>query len=174
MVAFVSSCGEIRSAEPWSHVVLNPFIEWIAQVAADPVVVRPDNIGAEAKGNLWSFSLSPQQAAAVTVADVRRFAEQVILARRAWLNARNAGAMVIYWWHDAQAGQLRFSMVSAVHGELPFGCRTIAAPSLESVIDDWLRSPSLHGIPWSELQPSAADDPERTPFSLAVWTQVVP
>ncbi len=174
MVAFAPSFGAHRSAKRWSHAVLNPFIEWIAEVAADPVVVRQDNIGAEAKSNLWSFSLSPEQAAVVSVADVLRFAEQVILARRAWLNARNAGEMVLYWWHDAQAGQLRFSMVSAVHGELPFGCRTIAAPSLESVIDDWLRSPDLHGISWSELRASAADDPEPRPFSLAVWTQVVP
>jgi hypothetical protein len=154
--------------------VLNPFIEWSAEVASDPVVVRPDNIRAEAKGNLWSFSLSPEQAAAVTVATVLRFAEQVILARRAWLTARNAGEMVLYWWHDAQAGQLRFSMVSAVHGALPFGCKTTQASSHESVIEDWLRSSYLHGIPFSELEPSAADDVEPTLAPLSVWSQTVP
>ena len=153
---------------------MNPFNEWIAEVAADPIVVRPDSIGAEANGNVWSFSLSPEQTAAVSIADVVRFAEQVTQARRAWLCARNATAMVMYWWHDAQAGQLRFSLVSAIHGELPFGCKTVAARSLESVIEEWLKSPDLHGISWSELQLSAADDLEPALAPLPVWSQAVP
>lgn len=153
----------------------NPFIEWLADVAADPVVIRADSIEAEARSNMWSFSLSPEQVAAVCTADVVRFAGQVAEARRAWLAARKAGPMVLYWWHDAQAGQLRFCLVSAVHGHLPFGCKLVAAPSLESLVEEWLGSPHLHGIAWSELRPSAADDDTDAPRPpLAVWSQTVP
>ena len=48
----------------------NPFPEWLAEVAADAVIVDPGDIAAEARGNLWSFSLSAEEAAVVTVADV--------------------------------------------------------------------------------------------------------
>lgn len=131
----------------------NPFPEWLAEVATDAVVVRPDDIGAEARCNLWTFSLSPEQAAAVSVADVEQFAAGVAEARRAWLEARGAGPMLLYWWQDSQAGQLRFSLVSAVHGRLPFDCEVVPAVSFRSVATDWLSSPLLHGISSADLQP---------------------
>jgi hypothetical protein len=88
----------------------NPFPEWLADAAADAVIVDPGDIAAEAQGNQWSFSLSADMAAVVTVADVETFSTGVADARRAWLAARGAGPMVLYWWHDRQAGQLRFSL----------------------------------------------------------------
>ena len=153
----------------------NPFPEWLAEVAADAVVIRPDDIDAEARGNLWSFALSPEQAAAVAVADVEAYAAGVAEGRQAWLAARGAGPMVLYWWHDAQAGQLRFSLVSAAHGRLPFGCAVVPADSLAAVVSDWLGSPALHGIPWGELRPLAPDDvPEPPSLVLPVWSVVLP
>ena len=116
----------------------NPFPEWLAEVAADSVVVRPDDVDVEGCRNLWSFSLSPEQAAGVTVDDVCEFAAGVAAGRRAWLTASGAGPLTMYWWHDVQAGQLRFSLVSASHGRLPFGCAVTAAPCLVVVAADWL------------------------------------
>jgi len=157
-----------------SWLALNPFIEWLAEVAADPVVIRPDSIEAEARGNLWSFALSTEQSAAVSIADVALFARQVTQVRSEWLSARKASSMILYWWHDALVGQLRFSLVSAVHAHLPFGCKIVAAPSLEGLIEGWLRSPYSHGIPWSELQAPAAEEPDRPWAPLPVWSQTVP
>jgi hypothetical protein len=134
-------------------VAVNPFPGWLAEIAADPIVICPDCIDAEAHGNLWSFALSPEQAAVVSVTDVEAFAAGVADGRRAWLMAHRSEQMVLYWWHDAQAGQLRFSLVSAAHNRLPFGCEVAPAASIKAVAADWLGSPALHGIPWDELTP---------------------
>jgi hypothetical protein len=154
-------------------VAANPFPEWLAEVSMDAVVVWPDDIGAEARGNSWSFSLTPEQAAAVSPADVEAFAAGVADARRSWLSARGAGPMVLYWWHDAQAGQLRFSLVSASHGQLPFGCEVAPAASLAEVAADWLGSPHLHGVPRGELRPLGPSG-EPPKLVLPVWSQVLP
>ena len=150
-------------------------VDWLAEVAADPVVVCPDDIDAEARGNRWSFALSPEQAAVVAVADVIAFAAGVEAARRSWLMAHHCKPMVMYWWHDAQAGQLRFGLVSASHGRLPFGCSVVPALSLEAVVAEWLASPYLHGIPLDELSLLSPDvvTPEPPPLALPFWSVVV-
>ena len=65
--------------------VANPFPEWLAEVAADAVVVRPDDVTAEARGNLWTFGLSAEQRAVVTSAEVEEFVRAVAAARGRWL-----------------------------------------------------------------------------------------
>ena len=151
----------------------NPFPEWLAEVAADAVLVRPGDPDAEARGNAWSFALSPEQAAAVSVADAVAFAAGVADGRRAWLAAHAAGPMTLYWWHDEQAGLLRFGLVSAP-GALPFGCAVAPAASLAAVVSEWLNSPTLHGIPWGDLGPPGDDDEPTPAFTLSVWTLQVP
>ena len=54
------------------EVAASPFPGWLAEVAADAVVVRPEAVDAEARGNLWTFGLSPAQRAAVGPADGAR------------------------------------------------------------------------------------------------------
>jgi hypothetical protein len=157
-------------------VVANRLREWLTHVAADAVVVRPDDIDAEARGNLRSFALSPEEASAVSAADVEAFAAGVADARGAWLSARGAGPMVLYWWHDAQAGELRFGLVSAAHGRLPFDCEVVPAESLAAVAADWLGSPFLHGVPLAELRVLAPEEspPEPPPLVLPVWSVALP
>jgi hypothetical protein len=156
----------------------NPFPEWLAEVAADAVIVDPGNIAAEARENQWSFSITAEMAAVATIADVETFAAQVADARRAWLLARGAGPMVLYWWHDRQAGQLRFSLVSAAHGRLPFACYVVPAPSLRTIAEEWLKSPNLDGIPWAELRPLTMGEKDEAteplPVNLPVWSLQLP
>ncbi len=71
----------------------NPFPEWLAEVAADAVLVRPNDTLAEAHGNLWAFSLNDEQRMAVTHADVEHFVRDLAIARGQWLAAREAGPM---------------------------------------------------------------------------------
>jgi hypothetical protein len=156
--------------------VSNPFPEWLAEVVADPVVVQPDDIEFEARGNLWTFSLSPEQTVAVSVADVEEFAVGVVDGRKASLSARRAAPMVMYWWHDAQAAQLRFSMVSVAHGRLPFGCAVVTAASLSAVASSWLMSPTVNGISWGQLRQLTSDEvePETPQMVLTVWSERIP
>jgi hypothetical protein len=143
----------------------------LAEVAADAIVVRLDDIDAEAHGNMWSFSFSPEQTAAIRVAEVVEFIQAIAAARGRWLAAHPSGPMLMYCWHDEQAGQLRLSLVSASHGRLPFGCEVAPVEDLGAVVRSFLGSPYLAGIPWSELPPLAADEVanEPPPFVLPVW-----
>lgn len=151
--------------------VENPFHEWLAEVAADEVTVRPADIAAECGGNTWSFSLSPEQAAVVTPADVAAFAASIAESRGAWLIMHRHATMVLYWWHDAMAGQLRFSLVSTTHGRLPFRCDVVRAPFIEAVASDWLGSDMLHGVRPDGKHGTVHEDlAER---SLSVWSVVV-
>jgi hypothetical protein len=172
-------CFVFIASTMFERMLADPFREWLPDVAADAVVVDPSNIGAEAQRNLWSFSITSEMAAALSIADVEAFAAEVADARRAWLSARGAGPMVLYWWHDTMAGQLRFSLVSAVHGRLPFGCHVIPAASFRVIAGEWLKSPHLDGIPWSEFrelspgEESTLDD-EPPPLNLPVWSLRLP
>jgi hypothetical protein len=85
----------------------------------DAIVVDLDDIHHEALANMWSFSPDDDAASDLRPEDVAHFVGQVLEARRR-LVAEGHAAMLFYCWHDAQTRQLRFSLVSAAHGRLPF------------------------------------------------------
>lgn len=93
---------------------------WLQQASGEAIVVDGEDIGHEAHANLWAFSPSAEQSAGIDVASVARFVEAVADDRQATLRAQAAPAMTFYCWHDGQARQLRFSLVSSAHGRLPF------------------------------------------------------
>lgn len=154
----------------------NPFPGWLAEVATDAVVVRPDDIETEARCNLWAFTLTPEQVPFVTPTDVESFATVVADSRRAWLITHGIDSMTLYWWHDEQAGQLRFSLVSASHGRLPFECEVVLATSLHEITVSWLASSHLRGISWDELRALGPDEmpPDPPPTVLPVWSRLLP
>jgi hypothetical protein len=138
-------------------VAATPFSEWHAEVAADAVVVRPDDITTEARGNQRSFRLDDGHRAAVAPSEVEEFVRAIAAARGRWLTERGAGPMRFYCWHDAQAGQLRFSLVSAGQAALPFGCPVDPATDLAVVVRQFLGGVAV-------LPPSL----------LPVWVEMVP
>lgn len=135
----------------------NPFPGWLAEVAADEVVVRPDDVAAEARGNLWTFGLDAGQRAAVTPAEAEAFVRAVAVARSVWLAARRVGPMRLYCWHDEMAGQLRLSLVTASGAALPFSCQIDPAAELSAVVRSFL---------------GAGSAPQSAP--LPVWVAVIP
>ena len=126
--------------------VAGPFLGWLPEVAAYEVVSVPSNLIAEARGNLWSFAITSAQAAALALADVASFVRAVAEARRRQIGAHGLPAMLFYCWHDAQVAQLRFSLVSADHGCLPFGCPIESTADLESIVESFLELPYHDGI----------------------------
>ena len=149
-------------------VATNPFPAWLTEVAADAITVWPDDATAEARGNLWTFGLNAEQREVVTPIEVEEFVRAVAAARGRWLAARRAGAMRFYCWHDAQAGQLRLSLVSAGSSPLPFGCAVEPVSVLGAVVRDFLGavSPRDALLVWvtvvpsgGEAEPVAAPDP---------------
>jgi hypothetical protein len=155
---------------------VHPMATWLAEVTNDAVVICRDDINTEANSNLWSFSLTLQEASSLSVTDVVEFSQKVVASRREWLTARRAPSMVMYWWHDEQAGQLRFSLVSTTHGRLPFQANIAVVAEFEEIAKAWLSSPYLDGIPWTDLQEVVPEEveTEQLPPTIAVWTAVVP
>jgi hypothetical protein len=132
----------------------SPFSEWLAEIEGDSVVVRPDDVIAEAQGNLYTFGLTEEQYAARPQSEVETFVREVAESRGRWL-AKRGGRMQFYCWHDAQAGQLRMSLVSAA-STLPFGCVIDPSAELSVVVDSFLRKD------WSDRP------------ALPVWVTTIP
>jgi hypothetical protein len=77
--------------------------------------------------------------------------------RGRWLAEYGVGPMRFYCWCDAQAGQLRFSLVSAGPSLLPFRCLVEPAAELGAAARNFLAANAV--IP---------------PAPLPVWVAVVP
>lgn len=126
---------------------VNPFPGWLAEVAGDEIVVRPDEPDTEARCNQWGFGLDAEQRAVVTARDVEEFIWAVVKARGRWLAERGLGPMRFYCWPDAQAGQLRFSLVSSGGIRGLFACPVDAVSLLRVVVSDFLIAPSAESLP---------------------------
>lgn len=110
---------------------------WFQFAAEDALVMDLEYINAEAHGNLCAFS--PPAEVTLDVEQVVAFIHRVAAHR----SAQVAGhAMTFYCWHDMNVRQLRLSLVSSVHGKLPFGCHHVETTDIRSVVqpivlDDW-------------------------------------
>ncbi len=143
----------------------DPFIEWLPEVLSDEVVVNCADILAEARGNLWSFALNPEQAAALSRNRVADFVGAVVEARGRWLSAHGASPMLFYCWYEEQASQLRLSLVSKTHGCLPFEFEVKQTSALGPIVASFLGSPQREAIPRSE---------ESGIGPLSVWVVTTP
>ena len=124
---------------------------------SDTLIVRPDDIIAEARGNLTMLDLNNAQRGFITSAAVEEFVHTAAAVSGKRLTAQQAGPMRFYCWHDAQAMQLRYSLVSPGHAALPFGC------AIELVAD-----------PGPIARSFMANPPAGPTTPLPVWSVVVP
>lgn len=140
-----------------------PFPAWFKDVVTEKLIVEPKDIDIECQANMWSVSLSPEQAKIVSIENVKDFILQVKLAYIDQLCAQGypEGSMCFYCWHDEQAGRLRFSLVSASHKYLPFPCKLRGVEDIEAIVGDWLICCNLHGTDWEE---------EDAPYVLPIWS----
>jgi hypothetical protein len=158
-----------------------PFNDWLPDVAADPIFIdsAPAGLGEEARRNMWAFSISSEQAEAVSAPAVVEFVMEVARARSKQLSDLPLGphATAFYCWFDEQACQLRFSLVSASHGQLPFGATVKLVEDLCHLADRFVRSDYHDGIPWSEISDCSDEDEKPqsvNEYVVEVWTITVP
>ena len=90
--------------------------------------------------------------------------------------------LIYYLWFDEQAGQLRFNFINSNHDKLPFGCKLVFVDSEKEIIDDFLNSNYLDGIPWSEFKVvdktkqenvAAVEEENLETFTLKVYKQMI-
>jgi hypothetical protein len=162
----------------------NPFPKWLSEVVADKIVIALDDINTEAQGNMWSFSLTPEQAAVIAPDQIEAFVQEVVAARGKQLSALGSESMLFYCWHDEMAAQLRFSLVSTSHAILPFSRPIERVADLDSVVRAFLISLNRAVLPWSEfkdvthlrqtkLEQLGEQNAQSKP-PLRVWSQEVP
>ena len=164
-----------------------PLLAQLAQAQSYPLYVGPStsDLFYEAQGNLRAFTTSQMEANTLQVQDVVKALHNIIAIREQQLFEQhgNTHPMVFYCWVDKQAGQLRFSLVSAFHQKLPFSCTVKIVEQLADVVSAFLHSPYLNGISMSEFgetlaagqqAPLAADMAEAANFVLDVWTTRLP
>ncbi len=153
---------------------MDTFSDWLTEVAADQVVIAPSDLGAEARGNQWSFALTSRQAAVLSPAHVASFVRAVAAARGRLLSERGAAPMLFSCWHDDQASQLRFSLVSASHDRLPFHCEVDQSATLESIAASFLDSPYHDGFALSSAFDTDANGEGDAVRVLPVWVVTLP
>ncbi|HDS0949415.1 TPA: hypothetical protein QDZ34_001038 [Stenotrophomonas maltophilia] len=112
--------------------------DWFLFAVEDALVIDTDFINEEARGNLCSFS--PAEGCEPDAGALAAFVRRVAAHRALELDGH---PMRFYCWHDAQARQLRLSLVSTAHGRLPFGCVHETTPDVDCVVraiveQDWL------------------------------------
>jgi hypothetical protein len=145
---------------------------WFRDALAGDVVIDPHDINREAIENLRFFALSGGPSTPDVVA-VEAFVSNVVEARAEHLRTRKSRNMTMYWWHDVQAGHLRCSFVSTSHRRLPFGARVRRTGSVRLIVEEWLGSPWLKGIPFDQLTCSSFDEPEPPRQTVRIWSTVL-
>lgn len=147
-----------------------PFDQWLAELESVDLEVDPEDINFEARQNFWSLGLSSAQAQLVSESTVLAFIDAIEKGWAKTLEKRGytSETFLFYCWHDAQVGQLRFSLVSACHGRLPFRCKTERVESAESVVASWLE--------WLRVDDFESEEPDReeSEYVLSVYAAPIP
>ena len=129
-----------------------PLPEWVRQLAWDSVAVGED-VMFEARENLHRFTCTADQAKILETDEICEFFDYYIDVKKNQLNNEyDSYNMVIYIWFDEMVGSLCSSLISRTHlPQLPFSCCVNTDVRLEDIVDRFLRSRYLEGIPYDEL-----------------------
>jgi len=148
---------------------------WLHEVIGDHITITPNDINFEARENQWSFGVTPEDAAIMTIGDIEDFISAVVRARSDSLkiDGTPCGMMTFYCWFDEMASQLRFSIVSAKRDALPFACDPVDT-SLPSIASAFLSSRFHDGIPWSDLHAVEAPTVNLGRAGVPVWSASIP
>jgi hypothetical protein len=155
--------------------------QWFDLVKDHEIYIDEEDISSEAIENLWHFSPTEDEEEGLTAEAVAELVRAVIEDFRETLAEPPPTPMLFYCWHDFQARQLRFSLVSTSHGRLPFGCTVVETDDLmlittRVVILDWLNPAyfwPLSDEERAELKEKEEEDDDK-PFYLPVFVTPLP
>jgi hypothetical protein len=140
-----------------------------------------DDVLAEAHENLFLLAPTKAELAFLTAPVIEEWLQAVLAGKRRQLRAQRGShyPMQFYCWHDAQATQLRFSLVSAA-AALPFGC-ALRLVDLSVIVQEFLAQEYLafgeNLFDANEVTASwaaAAEAAATQEYILHIWRAIIP
>ena len=146
------------------------LLKEIRAIAGEAVVLSPQDRSAEDVNTSW-FGAPPHERMGMSPDEVVAAFEEAAEALREKVAASgHPGPATFYVWHDGQAGQLRCSVSSAPHDDLPFGIDYQVTDDLHGIVEEFLLDRAPGAIAWGSLEPVPYQEaPEVTADSIAVW-----
>ncbi|MFG2341818.1 hypothetical protein [Streptomyces yangpuensis] len=154
------------------------LLTWIAEVADEPLVLRPTDRRVEWETNTWWLGAGDEDRRALSVAEVVAAFERTVEGIRLRVREMGfAGVATFYVWHDEQAGQLRCSTGSVAADELPFGGAYVPTDDLGAVVEGFLRDRDPGLVAWPDLEAEDGRSEQTAPGTEAapfpVWVRSV-
>lgn len=121
-----------------------------------------DDVFVEARENLYRFAVPSDQVTELTVDEICQFVQFFLSLKSLQLLAVSPDHKVLaYVWFDEMAGVICIGFISNRPGQsLPFSCRVNAQTPLSSVVQNFVDSKYLDGIPFAELSSLDVNEPE--------------
>lgn len=131
------------------------FFNDLSSQISEPLYLtdKTDEVNEEIKHNHWSISATKDIITQTTTTDFLDFIQKVKENYKNQLdNSSHDIDLIFYLWFDEMAGQLRFNFINSNHDKLPFGCQLKHTDRPEEIVDEFIKSKYLEGIPWTELE----------------------
>lgn len=154
------------------------FFKNIKEIVTDKIYLTEniDELNKEIENNHWSIGIDSDTVKNVKNEDLKVFLSKVIKNRIVQLdNSDKSMDLIFYSWFDEQAGNLNLNFINAVHENLPFKAELEFVDSIDAIINDFLDSGYLDGIPYDGLvdASSDSDDNDETDFKLKVYKEKI-
>jgi hypothetical protein len=158
---------------------MQELLDSLLSAALSQPLCTSDDVLMEARENLFSLVPAKAELALLTAPAIEEWLQATLVGKRRQLRAQRGShyPMQFYCWHDAQATQLRFSLVSAA-ATLPFGC-TLHLADLSVIVQEFLTQEYLvfgeNLFDADEVTDSwvAATEAAAQEYILNVWRTVI-
>jgi hypothetical protein len=147
------------------------LLKEIRAIAGDAVVLSPQDRAAEDANTSW-FGAPPHERMGMSADEVvAAFEEAAEALRDKVAAAGHPGPATFYVWHDGQAGQLRCSVSTTTHDELPLGNAYQVTADLHAIVQEFLLDRAPGAINWGSIEPIHYLGEEREPAveAVSVW-----
>jgi hypothetical protein len=146
------------------------LLKEVRAIAGEAVVLSPQDRAAEDANTIW-FGAPPHERMGMTADEVvAAFEEAAEALRDQVVAAEHDGPATFYVWHDGEAGQLRCSVSSASHDDLPFGIDYQVTADLRAIVQEFLLDRAPGAIAWGSLEPVPFPGSEEiVADAVAVW-----
>ena len=127
-------------------------LAWLEEIINDKLTIGNtlNDLDDELKNNTWTISINTDERKTVTEDDLLEFFTLLMRNRHEQISNKSKDhGMHFYVWYDRQASQLRFSVISDFHDELPFKVK-IKQVDLKDIIHEFFQSKDL--IPFDDLE----------------------